>query len=64
MWMEHPADQQINAVRLDEIQALDPALAAVACPFCLIMLEAVSSSRGLTESLTLRDIAEVVVAAL
>jgi Fe-S oxidoreductase/nitrate reductase gamma subunit len=62
MWMEHPPDQQINAVRMDEIQALNPDLAAVACPFCLIMLDAVASSRGLKDKPALQDIAEVIAA--
>ncbi|MGD8399201.1 MAG: heterodisulfide reductase-related iron-sulfur binding cluster, partial [Anaerolineae bacterium] len=39
MWMEHEAGQRVNDVRMDEIVAADPALAAVACPFCLIMLD-------------------------
>jgi Fe-S oxidoreductase/nitrate reductase gamma subunit len=64
MWMEHEAGQRVNDVRLDEIQALNPTLAAVACPFCLIMLGEVAASRGLDSSLALKDIAEVIADAL
>jgi Fe-S oxidoreductase len=64
MWLEHKADQRINDVRLDEIAALDPALVAVACPYCLIMLDEVIARRGLTESMALQDIAEVIAGAL
>jgi Fe-S oxidoreductase/nitrate reductase gamma subunit len=64
VWMEHDAGQRINDVRMDEIQALEPALAAVACPFCMIMLGEVATRRGLDESMPLRDIAEVIAEAL
>jgi Fe-S oxidoreductase len=60
MWMEHEVGQRVNDVRMDEIQALKPDLAAVACPFCLIMLDEVAASRGLDDSLALKDIAEVI----
>jgi Fe-S oxidoreductase len=63
MWMEHEAGQRVNDVRLDEIQALDPALAAVACPYCLIMLDEAATGRG-ADSLALQDLAEVVAAGL
>jgi len=59
MWMEHEPGRRVNEVRLAEIEALSPALAAVACPFCLIMLEEAGQGR-----LVLRDIAEVVADAL
>jgi Fe-S oxidoreductase len=64
MWMEHEAGQRINDVRMDEIQGLDPDLVAVACPFCLIMLEEAAGGRGTDVALTLQDIAEVVASAL
>jgi Fe-S oxidoreductase len=49
---------------MDEIQALDPALIAVACPFCMIMLGEVATRRGLDGSVSLKDIAEVLAEAL
>jgi Fe-S oxidoreductase/nitrate reductase gamma subunit len=64
MWMEHEPDQRINDVRMDEIQALDPALIAVACPFCMIMLGEVATRRGLDGPVALKDIAEVLAEAL
>jgi Fe-S oxidoreductase/nitrate reductase gamma subunit len=64
IWMEHEAGQRVNDVRMDEIQALQPALAAVACPFCMIMLGEVATRRGLDDSMALQDIAEVIAAAL
>jgi Fe-S oxidoreductase len=63
MWMEHKAGQRVNDVRLDEILQIDPQLAAVACPFCLIMLDE-SLTRRQTPRLGLKDLAEVVAATL
>ena len=60
MWMEHEPGQRINDLRVDEILGLDPDLAAVACPFCLIMLDESVTGRNAQDSLALRDIAEVV----
>jgi len=64
MWMEHGADQRVNDVRMDEIQQIGPDVAAVACPFCLIMLDDSLTRRNEAERLVLRDLAEVVSAAL
>ena len=64
MWMEHEAGHRVNDVRMDEIQALDPGLAAVACPFCLIMLEESATRRNAQAPLALKDIAEVIAEAL
>ncbi len=64
MWMEHEAGQRLNDVRLDEIEALNPKLAAVACPFCLIMLDEAATGRDAAETLVIRDIAEVIADAL
>jgi Fe-S oxidoreductase/nitrate reductase gamma subunit len=64
MWMEHEAGQRINELRVDEIQELGSELAAVACPFCLIMLDECVTGRNAHDSLALKDIAEVIAEAL
>jgi Fe-S oxidoreductase len=64
MWMEHEASQRINEVRMDEIKKLTPDLAAVACPFCLIMLQEAATGRGADSALPVVDIAEVIAAVL
>lgn len=64
MWMEHATDQRIHDLRVDEIQELGADLAAVACPFCLTMLDESRTARDAKESLVLMDIAEVVSEAL
>lgn len=59
MWMEHEPGKRVNEVRMAEIQAMEPALAAAACPFCVIMLE--EAGQG---SLPIQDIAEIIAKAL
>jgi Fe-S oxidoreductase/nitrate reductase gamma subunit len=60
MWMEHEAGQRVNDVRVDELAALDLALAAVACPFCLIMLQEAATARDEGGAPALKDIAEII----
>ena len=64
MWLEHEAGQRINNVRMDEIMALNPALAAVACPFCAIMLAEAATGRNTDRPLPVKDIAEIIAEAL
>ncbi len=61
MWMEHKPGHRINdLLRTDEVQELGPALLAVACPFCPIMLDEAAAETFLA----LQDIAEVIAEAL
>ncbi|HSJ56939.1 MAG TPA: heterodisulfide reductase-related iron-sulfur binding cluster [Anaerolineae bacterium] len=63
MWMEHEPGRRVNDARMDQIEAVHPSLAAVACPFCLIMLdEAATAREGAAPGVM--DIAEIVAAAL
>ncbi len=64
MWMEHRADQRINDLRIDEIQERGPNLAAVACPFCLTMLDEAVTGRNAQDVLALKELAEIVAEAL
>jgi Fe-S oxidoreductase len=64
MWMEHEPGQRVNDVRMNEIVALNPAVAAVACPFCLIMLQESATARVGSEAPVLQDIAEILAARL
>jgi Fe-S oxidoreductase len=63
MWMEHEPGRRVNDVRMDQIEAVHPSLAAVACPFCLIMLDEAATAREGTAP-GVMDIAEIVAAAL
>jgi Fe-S oxidoreductase/nitrate reductase gamma subunit len=68
VWMEDEAgpsgsDVRVNRNRLAQIQATGAPEVAVACPFCIIMLE---DARGAldVENLAIRDVAEIVADAL
>ena len=59
MWLEQEAGQRVNDVRMDEIEQIAPDVAAVACPFCLIMLDDSLTRRNAADRLRLKDLAEV-----
>jgi len=60
MWMEHEAGHRVNDVRMAEIEATGARLAAVACPFCLIMLDEAGTALGANSVPERQDIAEVI----
>jgi len=59
MWVEVPGDKKINQIRLEEALQLQPDVVASACPFCMFMFDLGSKVMGVSESLQLRDIAEL-----
>jgi Fe-S oxidoreductase len=59
VWLEEEGDVRVNRNRLAHIQATGVSQAAVACPFCLIMLEDARGALGV-EALVIRDVAEIV----
>jgi len=61
VWMEDESDVggRINRLRLAQIRAAGVGEVAVACPFCMIMLEDARGAMG-AEDLVIRDIAEIV----
>jgi Fe-S oxidoreductase len=59
VWMEDEGELRINRNRLSQIQATGVKEAAVACPFCMIMLEDARGAVG-AEDLVIRDVAEIV----
>jgi len=46
MWMEETTGTQINAARIEEAAATGAATVAVACPFCLVMLDDGAKATG------------------
>jgi Fe-S oxidoreductase/nitrate reductase gamma subunit len=64
MWMEHEAGQRVNDVRMDEIEAVGAEMAAVACPFCLIMIDEAATARAAGGVPDRLDIAEAIANAL
>jgi Fe-S oxidoreductase len=57
--MEDEGEVRINRLRLAQIQAAEVEQVAVACPFCMIMLEDARGAMG-AENLAIRDVAEIV----
>lgn len=75
VWMETHAKHPVNQIRLEEAMITladhgasspgDPAnTVAAACPFCTVMLGSAAQSKGLTEQVQIKDVAEIVAAAL
>ena len=60
MWMEETIGKRINLERSEEIVGLHVPNVAVACPFCLTMIEDGMKELGREESIRTMDIAELV----
>ena len=60
MWMEEHIGTRVNNNRADEIVATGAAIAAVACPFCTIMITDGIKASNSEEKVQVLDIAEVV----
>ncbi|MBU0465515.1 MAG: (Fe-S)-binding protein [Proteobacteria bacterium] len=60
MWMEETIGKRINVERSEEIAAKEVATVAVACPFCLTMLEDGMKELNKDEDIKTQDIAELV----
>jgi Fe-S oxidoreductase len=63
VWMEDEGEVRVNRNRLKQIQETGAGEVAVACPFCMIMLEDAKGAMG-AEDLVVRDVAESVADAL
>ena len=60
MWMETDPSTRINHRRLDEAVANEQVdLIVTACPYCMIMLDDAIRDKGLSETVAVKDIAEV-----
>nr|HEX4316576.1 (Fe-S)-binding protein [Kofleriaceae bacterium] len=64
MFMEEHDGQRVNLNRTDEIIATGVEIAAVACPFCNIMLTDGMKQRNVDDKIAVMDIAELVADAL
>ena len=60
MWMEENTGTRVNNNRADEILATGAQIAAVACPFCTIMVTDGVKARNAEEKIQILDVAEVV----
>jgi Fe-S oxidoreductase len=64
MWMEEEPDKRVNARRVEEVVKAGADGVATACPYCLSMLEDGVKARGAEETLRVKDLSELVAAAL
>jgi Fe-S oxidoreductase len=64
MWMEEKIGTRVNNNRTDEILATGAEIAAVACPFCTIMITDGVKARNMEEKVQVLDVAEVIAKSL
>jgi Fe-S oxidoreductase/nitrate reductase gamma subunit len=64
MWMETPAKERVNVIRVKEALTVKPDVVASACPFCLAMVDLGRKVVGAEETLQAKDIAELVAESL
>ena len=62
MWLEEKIGKRINVERMDEAASTGADTVAVACPYCVIMLDDGAKARG--DGTNVLDIAQIVRASL
>jgi len=60
MWLEETIGKRINVERSEEIVGQNATTVAVACPFCLTMIEDGMKELNKDEDIKTQDIAELV----
>jgi Fe-S oxidoreductase len=64
MWMEEKAGKRINIERTEQALSTGAKVVASACPFCMTMLTDGVKAKGESETVHVRDIAEIVLDAV
>ena len=64
MWMEESEGKRVNVERTEEALALKPDVIGTACPFCMTMLEDGVKDKEASETVKVKDIAEILLAAI
>ena len=59
MWLETAADTRVNQHRLDQALEIGADTITTSCPYCLIMFDDALRSKGLTETVQVVDLVEV-----
>ena len=62
MWMETDPNTRINQRRLEEAVQTGADVVVAACPYCLIMFDDAIRSKGISDKVSVKEIAEVVAA--
>jgi Fe-S oxidoreductase len=64
VWYTVEAKKKPSVIRLEEAQQVKPNILAAACPYCISMFEDAAKALGTSESMPIRDVAELVAEAL
>lgn len=64
VWYTVEAKKKPSVIRIEEAQKIGPNVLAAACPYCISMFEDASRALGTSETMPIKDIAELVVEAL
>ena len=64
MWMEEEPTQRVNFRRVEQALETNPDTVAVACPFCMTMVDDGLKSKGVEEKVQALDVMEIVANAL
>ncbi|MBW2366998.1 MAG: (Fe-S)-binding protein [Deltaproteobacteria bacterium] len=60
MWMEEDIGERINRMRCDQLLETGAKTFAVACPYCLIMLDDAIKDKNLEDEIKIFDLAEII----
>ena len=64
MWMEEEPHQRVNLRRVEQALETNPDVVAVACPYCMTMVDDGLKAKGMEEKVRALDVMEVVAGAL
>jgi Fe-S oxidoreductase len=64
VWYTVQATKKPSMIRLEEAQTIGPNILAAACPYCISMFEDAAKALGTSDSMPIKDIAELVAESL
>jgi Fe-S oxidoreductase len=64
MWMEEEPTQRVNTRRVEQALETHPDAVAVACPFCMTMIDDGLKAKGMEDKVPALDVMEIVASAL
>jgi Fe-S oxidoreductase len=64
VWFEKEQEIPVEEIRLEEAMELKPNTIGTACPFCTIMISSAAQTKGITDQVATRDVAEIIADAL
>ena len=64
MWMEEEPSQRVNTRRVDQALETNPDAVAVACPFCMTMIDDGLKAKGMEDKVPALDVMEIVAGAM